>query len=110
MHNTAAKRLQREEYWYKELKSIYPYGLNDNVKKVGNISKNKGIVVWTLFNKQTRKFRKRQKRTTRSDRNKTKIKDSIEALLQITSFICKLRIIIHCEPTGQQYENTWFFS
>ena len=35
----AAKRLQREEYWYKELKSIYPYGLNDNVRKVGNISK-----------------------------------------------------------------------
>ena len=29
----AAKRLQREEYWYKELKSIYPYGLNDNVRK-----------------------------------------------------------------------------
>ena len=37
--NLASKRLQREEYWYKELASIYPYGLNDNVKKVGNISK-----------------------------------------------------------------------
>ena len=56
----AAKRLQREEYWYKELKSIYPYGLYDNVRKVGNISKNKGTVVWTLYNKQTRKIRKRQ--------------------------------------------------
>ena len=63
----AAKRLQREEYWYIELKSIYPYGLNDKVKK-SNICNNKGMVVWTFFNKQTRKFRKRQKRTTRSDK------------------------------------------
>ena len=34
----ASKRLQREEYWYKELATIYPYGLNNNVKNVGNIS------------------------------------------------------------------------
>ena len=25
------KRLQREEFWYRELCTIYPYGLNDNV-------------------------------------------------------------------------------
>ena len=99
----AARRLQREEYWYKELKSIYPYGLNDNVRKVGNISKNKGIVVWTLFNKQTRKFRKRPKRTTRSDRNKTKIEDSIEALLtnyKSPRFVSKLRIYIMSLPVN----------
>ena len=33
-----SKRLQREDYWYRELNSIYPYGLNDNVKKFGDIS------------------------------------------------------------------------
>ena len=31
------KRLQREEYWYRELCTVYPYGLNDNVKGVGNV-------------------------------------------------------------------------
>ena len=33
----SSKRLTREKYWYKELKSIYLYGLNDNVKNIGNI-------------------------------------------------------------------------
>ena len=32
----AGKRLEREEYWYRELKTIYPFGLNDNVRKVGH--------------------------------------------------------------------------
>ena len=35
----ASKQLQREEYWYKELATIYPYGLNDNVKNLANVSK-----------------------------------------------------------------------
>ena len=35
----ASKWLQREEYWYKELATIYLYGLNDNVKNLGNVSK-----------------------------------------------------------------------
>ena len=30
-----SKSLQREEYWYRELCTVYPYGLNDNVKGVG---------------------------------------------------------------------------
>ena len=30
--------LQREEIWYRELASMYPFGLNDNVRRVGNIS------------------------------------------------------------------------
>ena len=34
-----SKRLQRGEYWYRELCSVYPYGLNDNVRGVGNVSK-----------------------------------------------------------------------
>ena len=34
-----SKLLSREEFWYKELGSIYPYGLNYNVKQLGNVSK-----------------------------------------------------------------------
>ena len=33
-----AKRLEREDYC-REICTFYPYGLNDNVRKVGNISK-----------------------------------------------------------------------
>ena len=56
-----SKRLQREEYWYRELCTAYPYGLNDNVKGVGNMSSRSddGLVVYELFNKQKRKFRNR---------------------------------------------------
>ena len=58
------KRLEREDYWYRELCTLYPYGLNDNVRGVGNLSKcGHNIVVHTLFNKHQRKFRKRNART-----------------------------------------------
>ena len=47
----ASKRLQREDYWNRELNTVYPYGLY--VQRVGNISKNReGIVVWNLSKKQ----------------------------------------------------------
>ena len=57
----ACKRLKREEFWYRELCTIYPYGLNDNVRCLGNVSskKDKGLVVYGLFNKSRRKFRKK---------------------------------------------------
>ena len=56
-----SKRLQTEEYWYRELCTVYPYGLNNNVKGVGNVSSrtDDGLVVYELFNKQKRKFRNR---------------------------------------------------
>ena len=45
-----SKRLQREEYWYRELCSVYPYGLNDNVRGVGNVSKSdERLIVYTLL-------------------------------------------------------------
>ena len=34
--------VEREDYWCRELCTFYPYGLNDNVRGVGNISKMKG--------------------------------------------------------------------
>ena len=57
------KRLQREEFWYRELCTVYPYGLNDNVKGVGNVSsmsRSEDLIVYTLFNKHERKYRKRK--------------------------------------------------
>ena len=59
----SAKRLEREDYWCRELCTFYPYGLIDNVRKVRNISKCKDeIVVITLFHKQPCMFRKYQPR------------------------------------------------
>ena len=53
-----SKKLQTEEYWYRELCTVYPYGLNDNVKGVGNVSSrtDDGLVVYMLHK---RKFRNR---------------------------------------------------
>ena len=55
-----SKRLAREEFWYRELGSVYPYGLNDNVRKIGNISQKIGdvTIVYSLFNRQPRKYKK----------------------------------------------------
>ena len=56
-----SERLQKEQHWYRELNSIYPYRLNDNVKSVGNMSNhpNTNLVMWNLFNHHTRRYRKR---------------------------------------------------
>ena len=58
---TGSKLLSREEFWYKQLGSIYPYGLNDNVKQLGNVSKKigHGLFIYYMFNKHRRKFHKR---------------------------------------------------
>ena len=65
--SATSQRLEREDYWCRELCTYYPYGLNDNVRGVGNISKQHGLVVYTLFNRRQRKFRKRNKRRRKID-------------------------------------------
>ena len=51
----------------RELKTIYPYGLNDNIRGLGNISKLKNEpVVWRLFNKRTRTRKRSGKRPKRA--------------------------------------------
>ena len=53
----SAKGLEKEDFWYRELCTVSPYGLNDNVRKVGNVSKlGPSTVVHALFNSQRRKF------------------------------------------------------
>ena len=46
----ASKWLQREEYWYKELATVYHYGLSDNIKNLGSISKKgtENVVVYMV--------------------------------------------------------------
>ena len=78
-----SKRLAREQYWYKELNSIYPHGLNDNVKSVGNMSrKNNDINVWSLFNTKDRKYRKRPlTRSSRHNRQHHDVESDLQKLL-----------------------------
>ena len=77
-----AKRLEREDFWYRELCTIYPYGLNDNVRKVGNVSKlGPSTVVHALFNKQRRKFKKRQGKRHRSKVVREVIFERVDSLL-----------------------------
>ena len=57
---STSNRLDREGFWCRELCTYYPYGLNDNVRGVGNVSKMRDrLVVNTLFHKNKRRYRKR---------------------------------------------------
>ena len=81
--SSTSKRLEREDYWCRELCTFYPYGLNDNVREVGNISKMKGqgqLVVNTLFNRNKRKFRVHKHRKRRKERDLGDLTDSIQHL------------------------------
>ena len=54
-----ADRIKREEWWMKELKTLYPYGLND---KCGNnyfSNYYKENIVYSVFNKQVVQRKKR---------------------------------------------------
>ena len=65
------------------VETFYPYGLNDNVRGVGNISKIKdNVVVFTLFNKHKRKFRIRIYNRKRRKYNLGNVNDSIEYYLE----------------------------
>ena len=66
--STYSKRLEREEFWIRELKTVYPYGLNDNIRGVGNISKqNDELIVWKFFNKHSKTRNRKSKRPSRKN-------------------------------------------
>jgi len=51
-------RLQREKYWMTELCTVFPFGLNDKVRGIGNVSQTSTqIHSGMLFNKHSRKKR-----------------------------------------------------
>ena len=98
---STSKRLEREDYWCREL-CTYPYGLNDNVRGVGNISKMKGeMVVNTLFNHQARKFRVRKRCRCRKKHKLDELTESLENYLRHyrnTSFCFSVRSLLLSLP------------
>ena len=69
--STYSKCLEREEFWIRELKTAYPYGLNDNIRGVGNISKqNDELIVWKFFNKHPKTRKQKSKRPSRKNTKK----------------------------------------
>ena len=79
--NITTLRLQREDYWCRELCTFYPYGLNDNVRGTGNVSKKPGLVVNELFNRKDRKFRKRNGHRHRKKLNVGELTSKLENCL-----------------------------
>jgi len=76
-----SKRLSRENFWMRELKTIQPYGLNDNVRSVGNITKlPEEPVVWSFFHRCSR-VRKHKPRRQHRSHNPTR-HDPLQWLLQ----------------------------
>ena len=71
-----------EDFWYREPCTVYPYGLNDNVRRVGNVSKQgPNIVVHTLFNRQHGKFKKRVGKRHRSKVEREVMFEKVNSLL-----------------------------
>ena len=68
------RRLDRERFWMLELATVYPYGLNDRLQHVGNISSSNvhsNINVFNLFNRHKR--RKRSHGRRRNNRRSAEI-------------------------------------
>ena len=79
--NVTALRLKRD-YWCRELCMYYPYGLNDNIRGIGNISKKPGLVINQLFNRRDKKFRKRNGNRRRKKHNVSELTSRLENCLR----------------------------
>ena len=74
-------RLEREDYWIKTLRTVYPYGLNDRAKSI-----NSDVPVGKLFPPLPRHGNKFVEQRTRSPRNSTPSHSDLDLLLeQITN-------------------------
>jgi hypothetical protein len=65
------KRIRREEWWMKELKTLYPYGLNDKCNNTYYSNYTVNRIVYSIFNKQTVTRHSRGTKTQRKIRGKT---------------------------------------
>ena len=70
-------RLEREDYWIKTLRTVYPYGLNDRTK-----SMNAEIPIGQLFPSLPRHGTKYVDERTRNHRNSTPSHSDLDALIQ----------------------------
>ena len=78
------------------LHSIYPYGLNDNVRRVGNVSKlGPSKVVHALFNRQRRKFKKKQGKRHRSEVEREVMFEKVDSLLANYKCIDFVSMFVH---------------
>ena len=86
----SSKRMQREEYWYRELCTVFPYGLNDNVKGIGNVSSKigEGLVVYSLFNRHKRKYRKRSQKRHRKKVIEEEVNTKLQGILSTYKSVC----------------------
>ena len=86
----SSKRMQREEYWYRELCTVFLYGLNDNVKGVGNVSSKigEGLVVYSLFNRHKRKYRKRSQKRHRKKVIEEEVNTKLQGILSTYKSVC----------------------
>ena len=60
------RRLDRERFWMLELGTMYPYGLNDRLQHVGNVSNScvrSRNNVFNLFNRHQRRKRSHGRRS-----------------------------------------------
>ena len=105
--------------------SVYPYGLNDSVKGVGNVSSrtDDGLVVYELFNKQKKKFsnrtahRKRRKVDSRvvetEAKNRMILYKSPGFTFSFRTYFMnltrnKLRVVLNvCGETSFRWNNTY---
>ena len=78
-------RLDREDYWMRELGTISPFGLNEKVRKVGNISQkqSENLLVTQLFHSSHRRPRSHGRRTNRVNNSKFHKNTTVECLENI---------------------------
>ena len=70
--NKNKTRYTAELQWIKRLQTPFPLGLNDNVYQVGNISKDTGIDIFSLFSSRRRKTRSHGRRRNRNIKRKNR--------------------------------------
>ena len=105
----ASKLLNREEYWIKEIGCLYPYGLNDNIRQLGNISDKlgQGLIVYSLFNKHNRKYRKRSGRRRKNKMCSQQIIGEVQQILKTylsPEFGINIRTYLHSVPRRKMRE------
>ena len=84
---------------------VSPYGLNDNVRGVGNVSKsNERLIVYTLFNKQKRTFRKRRLQRKKIKVNVNTVEEQLKSRLnkyKSIAFTLSIRAYVLNLPRGK---------
>ena len=70
--NKNKTRYNAELQWIKKLQTPFPLGLNDNIYQIGNISKDTGIDIFSLFSSRRRKTRSHGRRRNRNIKRKNR--------------------------------------